>query len=68
MNQTPYTDISNSNLSAEDIKKFIARINELDALSTYSYMPVHKLDPRLRKYLYKQFDKYIPTVVKPQKT
>ena len=52
MNQSP-------KISPNDIKTTITRINELDALSVKSLMPINKLGSNQMKSLFKQFNKYI---------
>ena len=54
-------------LQVDKIKEYIARINELDTLSTNSYMPIDKMSSSQRQHLFKQFNKYLPTIIKPQK-
>lgn len=56
-----------SQLQVDKIKEYIARINELDTLSTNSYMPIDKMSSSQRQHLFKQFNKYLPTIIKPQK-
>ena len=55
-----------SNLPINEIKKYITSINELDTLSINSHMPIDKITSSQRQSLFKQFNKYIPILIKPQ--
>ena len=55
-----------SNLPINEIKKYIKSINELDTLSINSHMPIDKITSSQRQSLFKQFNKYIPILIKPQ--
>ena len=58
------SQLPNSPMSADEIKKYIIHINELDTLSINSHMPIDKLSLSQRQSLFKQFNKYIPIHVK----
>jgi len=58
--------ISMSDLSVNEIKDYITRINELDTCNINSYMPIDKLTSSQRQSLFKQFNKYIPIHIKPK--